>query len=314
MWSDLLQAAFVVSLIRGMFRIGTPILMSALGELVAERAGVLNLGLEGIMAMGALAGFAVAFYTGELWLGIVAALLAGGVLGLLMAFLVVTLQSDQIIAGLTLNLLAAGISLYIFRVAFADYASQSVPSIRTFTELRLPFLADLPVVGRALFSNDLLTYLVILFVPILAFFLYRTRPGLVLRSVGENPRAVDMRGVNVVRYQYLAVTFGAMMAGLGGAFLSLASAGLFVPGIVAGRGWIAVAIVILGNWRPASILAGALFFGLIESFQLQVQGVGISFPHQLLVMLPYLLTIIALVIGRHKAGAPAALGVAYSRE
>jgi simple sugar transport system permease protein len=312
--SDLLQTTFIISLLAGMIRIATPILFGAMGELVTERSGVLNLSIEGTMLMGAFVGFLITYNSESLWLGVLAAMVAGALMGLLMAVMASTLKVDQTVTGLAINLLASGLSFYLFRLAFKDVGSENLPSIATFEVVRIPLLSEIPFLGRILFSQHALTYLAFLLVPVIAFFLYRTKYGLELRSVGENPRAVDMKGISVPVRQYMAVMFGGMMSGLGGAFLTLASAGLFVPEISGGRGWIALAIVIFGNWRPARIVVGALFFGLIDSFQLSLQAVGVELPYQLLLALPYLFTILALVVGRGRSRAPLALGIPYNRE
>jgi simple sugar transport system permease protein len=312
--SDLLQAAFIVSLLAGMVRIATPILLAALGELVTERAGILNLGLEGMMLMGAFAGFVVGYFTGSLWGGVAAALASGALLGLLMGFMVATLKVDQTVTGLALNLLSSGVTFYVYRLAFKDVSATNLPNLRIFEVGRIPGLSQIPILGEVVFSQHVLTYIALALVPLIWFGLYRTKFGLELRVMGENPRAVDMRGANVALRQYLAVIFGGMLAAAGGAFLTLASAGLFVPQISGGRGWIALALVIFGNWKPAQILLGALFFGLIDSFQLQLQAVGVDLPYQLLLTLPYVLTILVLVGSRGRTRAPLALGVPYMRE
>jgi simple sugar transport system permease protein len=264
--------------------------------------------------MGAFVGFLITYNSQSLWLGVMAAMVAGALMGLLMAVMASTLKVDQTVTGLAINILASGLSFYLFRLAFKDVGSENLPSITTFEVVKIPLLSEIPYLGRILFSQHALTYLALLLVPVIAFFLYRTKYGLELRSVGENPRAVDMKGISVPVRQYLAVMFGGVMSGLGGAFLTLASAGLFVPEISGGRGWIALAIVIFGNWRPARIVVGALFFGLIDSFQLSLQAVGVELPYQLLLALPYLFTILALVVGRGRSRAPLALGIPYHRE
>lgn len=312
--SDLLQAAFIVSIFAGMVRIATPILYGALGELVAERSGVMNLSIEGTMLTGAFVGFLIGYSTGSLWLGVAAAVLAGGLLGLLMAFMASTIKVDQTVTGLAINLLASGITFYWFRLAFKNAGAQNLATVSTFNVVKIPLLSEIPVVGQIVFSQQLLTYIAFLLVPAVSFFLYRTKYGLELRSLGDNPRALDMKGLSVAARQYVAVVFGGMLSGLGGAFLTLASSGLFVPDISGGRGWIAFALVIFGRWRPSLILLGALFFGLIESFQLALQAVGVALPYQLLLALPYLLTIAALVVNRRSAQAPLALGIPYHRE
>lgn len=312
--ADVLQAGFMIGLLAGMIRIATPILFGALGELVAERAGVMNLGIEGTMLMGAFAGFIVAYHTGSLWGGVLVAALSGMALALLMAFMAATLKVDQTVTGLTINLLSSGITFYLYRVIFKDMGASNLPNVSIFQVVRVPGLSKLPVAGEVLFSQHALTYLALLMVPVIWFVLYRTKYGLELRCLGENPRAVDMRGVNVARHQYAAVVFGGFMAGIGGAFLTLASAGMFVPLISGGRGWIALALVIFGNWSPWLILFGALFFGLIDALQMGLQAVGVDLPYQLLLALPYLLTIVVLVGSRGRSRAPLALGLPYLRE
>ena len=314
MLNDILTISFLISLLSGMLRIATPIIFAAIGELVTERSGILNLGVEGTMLMGAFVGFVATYRSSSLWIGVLAAVLAGGVMGLLMAFMSSSLKVDQTVTGLALNIFGSGLAFYGYRVAFKDFVSENLPTVQTFKVIEIPLLSRIPVLGLTFFTQHMLTYLALLLVPLVYFFLYRTKYGLELRCLGENPRAVDMRGINIHLYQYLAVMFGGMMAGLGGAFLTLASAGLFVPDIAAGRGWIAIAIVIFGGWRPFPILAAALFFGLLDSFQVQVQGIGIHFPYQLLLALPYVLTIVAIVVSRNRQGAPLSLGIPYNRE
>jgi simple sugar transport system permease protein len=297
-----------------MIRIATPILYAAMGELVAERSGVLNLGVEGMMLTGALVGFLVTYYTGKLWLATLMAVIAGMLLAFIMAFMAATLKVDQIITGLAINLVALGLTTYGYRLAFKNVGTQNPATIPTYGAVRVPILCNIPFLGEILFSQHLLTYAAFLAVPLISLFLYRTRFGLELRGIGDNPRALDMKGVSVSRYQYLAVIFGGAMAGLGGAFLTQASTGIFVPQISAGRGWIAVAIVIFGNWKPSWVLLGSLFFGLVDSTQLSLQAVGLDLPYQLLLSLPYVLTILALVVNRSRSESPLSLGRPYIRE
>ncbi len=313
--NDIFQTVFVISLLSGMIRIATPILFAALGELVVERSGILNLGVEGAMLAGAFVGFVGGFLTGSLWLGVLLGVMAGGVLNLLMAFMSVTLKVDQTVAGLTINLFSAGLTFYLFRIIFKSSGSQNLPTLHTFDVVRIPLLSSIPFIGEVLFSSYMLSYLAFLvLLPGIFFYLYKTKYGLNLRCLGENPESMDMKGVRVGRYQYLALLFGGMMAGAGGAYLTLASAGLFVPEIIGGRGWIAIAIVIFGDWKPFRIMLAALFFGLLDTFQLQIQGIGVRFPYQILLTLPYLLTIVAVTIGRKRSGAPIHLGIPYKRK
>lgn len=312
--ADFLEGAFVASVLAGMIRMATPILLAALGELIAERAGVLNLSVEGAMLTGALTGFLVAHGSGSLWLGTLSAVLAGAALGVFVGLLAAQLRVDQILVGLALNLLAVGGTSFAYRLAFKDVGVKNPSTVATFEPLKIPWLSEIPVVGEVLFSQHLLTYAALLLVPATYWFLYRTKSGLELRGIGDSPRAVDMRGVDIARRQVLAVTFGGAMAGLGGAFLTLAASGIFVPEMSAGRGWIAIALVMFGNWRPQWILFGALFFGLIDSVQLSLQAVGVKLAHEFLLALPYLLTIVALVLNRGRSQAPLMLGIPYHRE
>jgi general nucleoside transport system permease protein len=314
--TDLLRAAFIISLLSGMLRIATPILLAALGELVTERAGVMNLGVEGTMLMGAFVGFLVANKTGSLWLAVVVGMIAGGIMAGLLAFMACILKADQTITGLAINLFAAGISYYWYRITYPLSASENaeLPTINIFHTVNIPFLSKIPYIGEILFSQHILTYFALILVPVIWFFLYRTKLGLELRCLGEKPRVIDMRGLNVTLRQFLAVIFGGLMAGLGGAFLPLASTGIYVQAMTAGRGWLAIVIVIAGNWKPGRILMAALIFGLLDAIQLQAQGIGIKLPYQIFLALPYVLGIVIMMVSRSRSESPAALGVPYTRE
>lgn len=312
MFDDFFQASILISVAAATIRIATPLLLAALGELLAERSGVYNMGLEGMMLMGAFTGYLAAFESGSLWVGVAAAGLTGAMMALIFAILVITLKVEQIVTGLAINLLGAGLSTYWLRSAFAG--DGQTPTIPFFANVPIPFLSDIPVLGPILFDQKLLTYLAFLLVPVVWFFLFRTRYGLIVRCAGDNPKALDVKGVQVAPIQYAAVVFGGLMAGLGGAFLSVGSAARFVPDMTNGRGWLAIIIVIAGLWRPYSILAATLVFSFLDALQLQIQGVGIAIPYQLMLMMPYVAAIVALMIRRSRANAPAMLGVPYSRE
>jgi simple sugar transport system permease protein len=314
MMTDIFTYNFLVSLLTGMVRIGTPLLLAALGELIIERSGLLNLGVEGMMLMGAFVGFVTSYYSGSLWLGVAAAAVSSALLGLIFVFMASTLKADQTVTGLALNILSSGLTFYLYRVTFKNVASENLPNIQIFTEVPVPVLSQIPVIGKVLFSQHWLTYFALLMVVVIYWFLYKTKYGLALRCLGENPRTLDMKGLSISRYQYLTVIAGAMLAGMGGSFLTLASAGLFIPDISAGRGWIAIAIVIFGNWKPFNILWASLFFGLLDSFQLQIQGIGVKFPYQILLALPYVITVVAIILSHKQSGAPISLGVPYQRE
>lgn len=310
--SELLRATIIISMLTATIRMATPLLLAALGELMAERAGVMNLGVEGMMLMGAFVGFLVANKTNSLGLAIAAAMLAGAAMSLIMAVMASTLKVDQVVTGLALNLLSTGLTFYWYRVIYQN--TPSTPTTHIFTVIPLPLLSKIPYLGEILFSQYLLTYIALLMVPLIWLFLHRTKYGLLIRCLGENPRAVDVKGVNVTLVQYLAVAFGGLMAGLGGSFLTLASAGLFVPEISAGRGWLAIVIVIAGNWKPARILLAALVFAFLDAFQLQMQGLGVQLPYQLFLALPYVFAILVMMSSRARSQAPQSLGVPYTRE
>ncbi len=312
MLEELLQASILMSVAAAAIRIATPLLLAALGELVAERSGVYNMGLEGMMLMGAFTGYLGAYQSGSLWFGVFVACFTGAMMALVFAFLVITLKVEQIVTGLAVNLLGAGLSTYWLRAAFAGEGQ--TPTIPFFGNVQIPVLSDIPVLGPILFDQKLLTYVAFLLVPAVWFFLFRTRFGLIVRCAGENPKALDVKGVKVAPIQYAAVVFGGLMAGLGGAFLSVASAARFVPDMTNGRGWLAIIIVIAGQWRPYSILAATLMFAFLDALQLQIQGIGIAIPYQLMLMLPYVVAIVAMMASRSQASAPAMLGVPYSRE
>lgn len=319
--SPLLSAAFIATLLTSGIRLAIPIFLAALGEIITERGGVLNLGLEGIMLAGALAGFMAAYYAEQSgsallvglapWLGMLAGSGAGLLMGLIMAVLAVSLRTDQVIASITLVIVGEGVTTYVFRQQFASLTARvsSLPAIP------IPFLSDLPFVGQVLFTHDMMTYLSLVLLGAAWYFLYQTTWGLNLRAAGEHPAAADTSGVNVNAVRYAAVLIGAAFAGLGGAVLTVAQLGIFNEGITAGRGWIAVALVIFARWRPELAFVGALLFGIANALQFRIQALNIeAIPYELLLMLPYVLTILVLLRGVRRAEAPAALGRPYVKE
>jgi ABC-type uncharacterized transport system permease subunit len=284
----------------------TPLLIAALGELVVERSGVLNLGVEGMMVMGAVTGFAVALTTGSPWLGVIAAIIVGALFSLLFGFLTLTLVTNQVATGLALTLLGIGLSGMIGE----SFVGQ--PGIKLGT-LYIPGLSNLPFVGKLFFGQDPIFYLSILLTFGVAWFLFRTRAGLTLRSVGDNHGSAHALGINVIGIRYLAVMFGGACAGLAGGFLSLVYTPQWIENMTAGRGWIALALVVFASWRPLRVLAGAYLFGAVSIGQLHAQALGIGIPSQLLSSLPYLATIVVLVlISRNRRltmiNTPASLG------
>ena len=293
---------------------GTPLVFAALGELVTEKAGVLNLGVEGMMLVGAVTAFAVAASSTSHWLGVVAGIGAGALVSMIFAVLALTLMANQVASGLALSLFGLGLS------AFAGLSYVSVV-IEGIGPLSIRGLSDLPIVGKLLFSHNPLVYLSLLLFAGVQYFLYRTRAGLVLRAVGESPQSAHAIGYPVVAIRYAAVMFGGACSGLAGAYLAVAYTPLWVEGMSAGRGWIALALVVFATWRPLRVLFGAYLFGgmLIAQLFVQASGVHLDFAAQFLAMLPYLATIIVLVIisrdlAKIRLNSPVSLGQPYRPE
>lgn len=285
---------------------GTPLVFAALGELVTEKSGVLNLGVEGMMLVGAVASFAVAATSGSAWLGVLAGIGAGAALSLVFAVLTLSLLANQVATGLALTLFGVGLSAFVG----LPYVAIVIEGIKPLT---LPGITDLPVVGKLLFGQNPLVYLSLLLFGAIQWFLYRTRSGLIIRAIGENPDAAHAIGYPVIRIRYLAVLFGGACAGLGGAYLAVAYTPMWNEGLTAGRGWIALALVVFATWKPLRVLAGAYLFGGVTLATFQAQALGVALPAQVLSMLPYLATIIVLaVISRDaiaiRRNAPASLG------
>ena len=304
-----LQIGFLAAILR----IATPLLFATLGEMFSERAGVLNLGIEGIMLISAMTGFSGAYFSGDLWIGIAVAMATGAMLGFVHAVLTVALGLSQHVAGIGLTLFASGLAYFLFRLVFGQ---QSVPpSIKGFTTLPIPFLVDIPVVGPLLFNQFALTYAAFLAVPVAAFLLYRTPWGLALRMTGENPRAADSAGVSVIGKRFQAVVLGGALMGVAGAFLSMAQFNAFTFGVISGRGWVAIALVVFGRWDPWRCAFAALLFAAIDALQLRLQAAGLGhIPYQAFLILPFLLTIVAMALFSRNAVAPAALLKPFRKE
>jgi len=307
------ELVMITSILAMAFRMAAPLIYGTIGEAFAERAGVLNLGIEGMMLMGASAGFLVGYGTGDLWLGVGAAAVVGIMLGLVMAFFTVTLGAQQHVAGLGLTIACTGLSFYIYRISIVDVGGVP-PHVQPFGTIPIPYLSDIPVLGDVIFNQHALIYIGIILVPLAAFILFKTKFGLSIRAVGENPSAADTAGINVFRIRYLCLAIAGGLSAIGGAWLSLSQSGMFLPGLTQGRGWVCIALVVFCNWSPLRILGGALLFGGIDALQLTLQGIGWRIPYQLLLMMPYVMTIIALVAVARRAKVPAALLSSYKRE
>jgi len=280
---------FLTSFLISVIAAATPLLLAATGELVAEKSGVLNLGVEGMMLVGAVAGFAVAYGTGSTILAVAAAVVAGAGMALIFSFLTLTMLANQIATGLALTIFGRGFSA----LAGAGYVGIAGPVL---PKLHIPIISDLPLIGPVLFGHDALIYLSFAILALTAWFLYRTHAGLILRAVGDSHDAAHAIGYPVINIRYLATLFGGAMSGLAGAYMSLSYSPLWAQDMTAGRGWIALALVVFAAWRPLWLLVGAYLFGGIMYLSLYIQGLGVPIPSPLVSALPYVATVVVLVI------------------
>lgn len=306
--TDIFKLPVVIGILFSAIRLATPYLYATIGEMFAQRSGVLNLGVDGIMLVGAYAAFFVVLNTGNLWLGVIAAAVVGLLMGLLMAVISVTLQAEQGISGIGLYMFGLGLSSLLFKVTIG-----TVKTISGFPPVKIPLLGDIPVVGQILFQHSLPVYGAFLLVPLAWWVLERTTWGLKIKAVGQNPAAADSLGVSVIGVRYLCVCLGAVLAGIAGASLSIALTNLFQENLTAGLGFIAVALVYFGGWRPLGILAGTLLFSFVNALQLWMQVLGVKIPSDVAVMLPYILTIAVLAVMVNRARQPAALNKPFER-
>ncbi|HBF38359.1 MAG TPA: ABC transporter permease [Firmicutes bacterium] len=304
---------FVVNLLAAGVDLAGPLLIAALGELYAERTGVLNIGIEGMMLAGAWGGFVTTYFTGNLWLGLVGAILIGALFGLLNGLLAITMKVNQVVSGIAINILLSGLTMYLYRVIFG------IPllpvTIQHFSKLPLPLLGNLPVLGKIFFQQNMIIYIAFLMVPAAYFILYKTSFGLALRSAGEKPEVVDTAGLNVTRIRYTGMIIGGATAGLSGVFYSMAHLNIFANNIISGRGFIAFAAVIFGCWNPLGILLATLIFGIADALSTRFLTSGIQIiPYEFLLMTPYIITILATLIFSRKSVSPASLGTPYQKE
>ncbi len=306
------EILFTTSLWVAAIRIASPLIFATLGELICERAGVLNLGIEGIMTVGAFAGWFTVYAGGDLWFGVIAAALAGAAFGLLHGVLTVPLGLSQHVTGIGITLLATSLTYFIYRIALPEVTSP--PKIEPFQPLAIPLLSDIPLVGPALFNQTPLTYLAYATVAIVAWVLYRTPAGLAVRAVGENPSSVEAQGISVTAVRIGAVMAGSALMAIGGAFLTMSAFNSFFFEMINGRGWICIALVVFGSWRPGKALVGAILFAAFDAYQVRLQQVtGGVVPYQVFLMLPYILSIVALIVVARRASYPKALMVPYQK-
>jgi simple sugar transport system permease protein len=308
MISELFTAQVLIGIATSGIRLATPYLYASIGESLGQRSGVLNLGVEGQMLLGAFAGFYVTFVTENAWLGLLAALTVGAVMGLLMAVISVTLQAQQGISGIGIYLFGLGLSELLFKVMLG-----TVETVVGFRPAHIPFLSSIPVVGKIFFQHNVLVYGAFLLVPLAWFILNKTTLGLKIRAVGENPEAADSLGVSVVRVRYFTLIMGGTLSGIAGASLSIALLNVFQQNLTSGLGFIAVALVYFGGWRPVGVMAGALIFSTVNALQVWMQTLGIPIPPELAIMLPYVFTIVALVVMVQRVRPPSALTKPFER-
>jgi ABC-type uncharacterized transport system permease subunit len=298
----------IVGILTSGIRLATPYLYAGIGETFGQRSGVLNLGVEGQMLLGAFAAFYVTFTTGSLWLGLLAAILVGAVMGLAMAFVSVNLHAVQGISGIGFYLFGLGMSELLFKMLLG-----TVETVKGFPPLNIPWLSEIPYIGEIFFQQNVMVYGAFLLVPAASFLLNKTTLGLKIRSVGENPEAADSLGVSVARVRYFTVILGGILSGIAGASLSIALLNVFQQNMTSGMGFIAVALVYFGGWRPWGVLAGALLFSMVNSLQLWMQVLNVNIASELAVMLPYILTIVVLVVSVSRVRSPAALTKPFDR-
>jgi simple sugar transport system permease protein len=306
--NEILSMGVVIGILTSAVRLATPYLYASIGETFAQSSGVVNLGVDGIMLISAFSAFYVVLNTGSPVLGLLAAILTGLVMGLLMSLISVTLKAEQGISGIGLYMFGLGLSSLLFNVLVG-----TVKTVEGFRQIKIPYLGDIPILGEVLFNHSLLVYGAFLLVPIAWWVLEKTSWGLKVKSVGQNPAAADSLGVSVDRVRYFSVCIGAMLAGVAGASLSISLLNLFQDNLTAGMGFIAVALVYFGGWKPVGILGGAMLFSTVNAFQLWMQVLGVDIPSDVAIMLPYLLTIAALAITVNRTRSPAALNKPFER-
>ena len=301
----------MINLLARAIMMSTPLLLGSIAEVYAERTGMMICAIEGIFLLGAWGGFVGTFLSGSIWVGLLVAMLLGGLMALLYGFVTVTLKQQQVVTGTAMNILAVGVCAFFQRVLFG--VPTTPLQITAMPKIAIPLLSKIPFIGEILFNQNLMTYFAYLLIPVSIYVLYKTSLGLTLRSTGENPVAVDVAGINVNRVRFLAVLFAGALSGLAGSFYTVGYLGMFTTSIIGGRGWIAFAICFLGNWSPMGAVLGTLAFGLADAISIYFRVGSSVVPTELITALPYILTIL-LTIFRSNFNVPAKLGIPYSKE
>ena len=306
-----MDVILIISLIRAGIKMATPLLMTSIGEIFSERSGVVNIGLEGMILAGALGGMLGSYFTGNEWVGLITGMASGLLLAGIFTLVAVHLKADQVVTGAAINLFALGITGVVYRRIFG--VTGSALTVQTFQPVTLPGIDRIPILGEIVSGHTALVYLGFVLVPVAAWLLFSTSVGLAIRSVGEYPKAADTAGIPVYRVRHICVLVSGILAGAAGGYLSLAHANTFIEGMSAGRGFIALAIVIFGRWHPVGAMGAALLFGTANAVQFQFQAIGSTVPYQFFLMLPYVLSLIVLVLFAGRSYPPAALAQAYER-
>ncbi len=306
--NDVLQLSVIIGILTSAIRLATPYLYAAIGEAFSQRSGVLNLGVDGVMLISAYGSFYIVLTTGNIWLGLLTAIVVGLLMGLLMSYISVTLKAEQGISGIGLYMFGLGLSSLLFKTTIG-----TVKTVTGFQPVKVPLLGDIPIIGNIFFNHSLLVYGAFILVPVAWWIMEKTTWGLRIKAVGQNPAAADTLGVNVDRVRYFSVCIGSILAGIAGASLSISLLNLFQDNLTAGQGFIAVALVYFGGWKPVGIMWGALLFSSVNAFQLWMQVLGVNIPSDVAIMLPYLLTIAALAVTINRTRQPAALNKPFER-
>jgi simple sugar transport system permease protein len=302
----------ITSFLASDIRTATPILIAALGLVFSERAGIVNIGTEGFMLIGALFGVLGSYWSGSVLIGVFLAIVVTMIFSWIFAFFTITIRADQTVVGTAINIFASGLTITLNRVVFG--LSTSVPKIDVFDKVAIPGLSKIPVIGEAIFNQSIPVYITLLAVPVAWFVLQKTNIGLKIRAVGEHPKACDTVGINVKKVRYQAVLFSGLMIGFAGSFVSMGQLSFFTEGMVSGRGFMALAAVVFGNYTPGGALFAALVFGAGDALSYRLQAANTGIPYQFLTMLPYLITVMAICMMIRKSNKPAASAVAYTKE
>ena len=308
---EALNSVTVTGYLAASMRLAIPIMLAALGGIYNERSGLSNIGMEGIMIVGSLSCFVVVHATGSMILGILTAAVFGALFGLLTGYFEITLKVNQVVFGISLNFFGVGLTSFLYRVIYG--VESNSPRITTMDAVNIPILCDIPIIGPLLFRQTPLAYFTYILVIATAIVMYKSSWGLSIIASGENPEAAETLGVDVIKTRYIAIVVSGVLCAIGGAFLSTASTGLFVQNMTGGRGYIAMAILVIGRWSPWGVFLAALLFGAADALQLRTQLFGLNIPYQFLVMLPYLLCILAIILFSKSSAGPAALGEPYER-